>query len=469
MKKILMAAVAVSALSAGAANAAMSLDTSGSGSTVGGVYLNPTTGTTPEAYTIANELNLTSTTSVATVLALKPTNSTSVGIGSYLVTYNISGGTFDTSGIGVTSLVLSGGGTVTSTSTVSASSISFIVNQASANLTGMALTVPVLTGTSRTNVVISGGVQTTGSLLAVDGGAITPVTIIDYRDGLKFTATKNDLVMTLLSSFKKFVVGTDATQQNIATAVGFTANTGTNASDVVYKSTGASALVPADLVSAVLTIGGDLSAFNVKLGAVTNVGTLGADVSTVPGVITADSTNLTVLKTASDYIVLAQKSTPVAGTESAYTVTPVITLPSGLTPLTYTSKTIGSTSFEGKTVYAPWVGDGSNGATYTIRLGNRTSSAISSVRVSLLNPYTTGTSGTVASTASCEVGPIPASGELLITEVKLKACFGAFKRSDVKVLYQANQNDVTSKLRTVTAGITVDLPLGGGTEIGKVD
>jgi hypothetical protein len=470
MKKILMAAVAVSALSAGAANAALSLDTSGTGSTVGSVYLNPTTGTTVESYTIANELNLTSTTSVATVLALKPTTATSIGIGNYLVTYNISGGTFDTSGIAPSSLALTGGtGTVTSTSTVSATSISFIVNQTAGNITGLALTVPVLTGTSRTPVVISGGVQTTGSLLPVDGGAITPVTIIDYRNGLNFTATKNDLVLTLASGFKKFVVGTDAVQQNIASAVGFTANTGLLASDVVYKSTGASALAAADVVSAVLTIGGDLSAFNVKLGATTNVGTLGADVSTVPGVITADSTNLAALKTAADYIVLAQKSTPVAGTESAYTVTPVITLPAGLTPLTYTAKAIGSTSFEGKTVYAPWVGDGVNGVLYTIRLANRTNTPIGSVKVSLMNPETTGTSGTVVSSAACEVGPIPASKELLITETTLKTCFGTFKRSDIKVLFQGAYTDITAKLRTVAGGVTTYIPMGNGTDFAKAD
>ncbi len=469
IKNVLMAAVAVTALTAGVANAALSLDISGTGSTVGTKYLNPTTGTTAEAYTVANELNLTTTSSIAAVLNFAPSSATSIGIGNYLVTYNISGGTFDTTLVAPGSLTLTGGGTVTSTSTVSATSISFIVNQASANLTGMSLSVPILTGTGRTPISITGGVQTTGSLLPVDGGVIAPVTIVDYRDGLKFTATKADLVLTLLSSFKKFTVGSDLTQANIATAVGFTANTGTLASDVVYKSLGGSAFVPADLVTAALTIGGDLTSFNVKLGAVTNTGTQGADVTAVPSVITADSTNLAALKTATDFIVLAQKTVPVAGNESTYTVTPVITLASGLTPLTYTAKSIGSVTYEGNLLYAPWVGDGANGSTYTIRLGNRTGTAISSVKVSLVNPFTTGTSGTVASTASCEVGPLPASGELLITGTKLVACFGAFKRSDVKILFQGDYASVSAKLRTITAGITTDVPLGNGTAVAKAD
>ena len=470
MKKILMAAVAVTALTAGAANAATISTVNTTGSTVGTKFLNPTLGTTPEAYTVASELNLTGISSINTVLKIEPSSPTAIGIGNYLVTYNISGGTFDVSGITTASLSVGGAGsTVTSTSTVSASSVSFVVNVASANLTGLSLSVPVLTGTSRTPIVVSGNIQTTASLLAVDGGAVPAVTIVDYRDGMKFAAAKADLVLSLASSFKKFTPGTDLVEANIATTVGFAPNTGTNPSDVVFKDLVGTPLTTADISSAVLTIGGDLSAFNVKLGAASNSGTLGADNVAVPGVITADTTNLTALKSQIDFITLAQKSTPVAGSESSYTVTPVITLPVGMTALTYTAKAIGSVSYEGNAIYAPWVGDGANGSSYTIRLGNRTGTAINSVKVSLVNPFVTGTSGTVASTASCEVGPLPASGELLITNTKLVACFGAFKRSDVKVLFQGAYTSVSAKLRTITAGITTDVPLGNGTDVAKAN
>jgi len=106
---------------------------------------------------------------------------------------------------------------------------------------------------------------------------------------------------------------------------------------------------------------------------------------------------------------------------------------------------------------------------YTIRLANRTTTPIGSVKVSLMNPETTGTSGTVVSSAACEVGPIPASKELLITETTLKTCFGAFKRSDVKVLFQGAYTDITAKLRTVAGGVTTYIPMGNGTDAAKAD
>ena len=71
MKKILMAAVAVSVLTASAASAA-SISTAAGGTTFAGVNLVPTAGTVPEAYTIANEVNLTTTTAGTLALTVEP-------------------------------------------------------------------------------------------------------------------------------------------------------------------------------------------------------------------------------------------------------------------------------------------------------------------------------------------------------------------------------------------------------------
>ncbi len=476
MKKILMTAVAVSALSVSAANA---LTVTNATTTIGGVNIAPTAGTVPEAYTIANEFSL-STATVFTganqlVLVVAPTAG-SIGVGQYLVSFNISGGTFDTSGGVTTANLVPAGGTsaVSSTSAVGANTISFLWNVTASNPTSLTFSIPVKTGTTRTPIVVGGSVVTQSGFVNVDGGTIPSTTIVDYRDGLTFAATKANPALTLASAFKLFTGA--ATEANIGAAVKFAANVGTNATDIVYRSTTGTPLVAGDILSAVLSIGGDLSAFDAKLGTVSAAGSQGADVvATAPSVITASGANIlattatSLTGTTGAFISLAQKATLLVGTESAYTVTPVITLPAGNLPLTYTAKALGSTSFEGNSIYAPWVGDGSNGATYAIRLGNRTTAAIGSVKVSLINPYTTGTSGTVTSTASCEVGPLPASGELLITNAKLVACFGAFKRSDVKVLYQGNFVDITAKLRTVSGGITVDVPMGNGTDIAKAN
>lgn len=488
MKKILMAAAAVTALTAGVANAAyIDLVNSTIGQKAIGITGTPSA--TNEPYTLANELKLDANTAFgvsgtltnASNLKLKilPSSNTAIGVGDYLLSFNITNGSFDTAILGGTNLTLTSVGTgtsnVQSTSTVSAGTVSFIVKVSTGNLQDATLNVGVKTGTTRAPISVSGTLVTLNGGVNVDGGTIPSATIVDFRDGLLFNANAVNQTITLASGFKKFAVASAAdVTEAIIGRVNFTSNASTALGDV-YKDTvgGATApLLPTDISAAVLTIGGDLSAFNAKLGAGSGTtGTQSADVSTAPSVITAETTaNLPALKavisgtplTGGAIITLAQKATPLVGAESAYTVTPAITLPSTLTPLTYAAKAIGSVSFEGTSFYAAWVGDGTNGITYSIRLGNRTATAVSSVKATLLNPVTTGTTGTVASTAACEVGPIAASGELIVSSDTLKTCFGAFKRSDVRFIIQASPSSMTAKMRTVSAGMVTEAPLGGG-------
>ena len=467
MKKILMAAVAVSVLTASAASAA-SISTAAGGTTFAGVNLVPTAGTVPEAYTIANEVNLTTTTAGTLALTVEPT--APIGVGNYLVTFNITGGTFDTTGVTGTNLVPTGGtSTVPSTSTITATSVSFLwnVTAVATPVSKLVLTIPVKTGTTRTPIAVSGSIVTQLGLVAVDGGAIAPVTIVDYRDGITFAATPVNQTLSLASSFKKFYVaspGPDLTEANIASGVKFALNTGANATDVVYKNATGTVLATTDVSTAVLTLAGDTSAFDFKIGALTGVGTQGADAVATPNVITAAAAGvpLGALQGAGAFLTLAQKATAVSGNASAYSVTPVITMPAGLTPLTFASKALGSVSLEGTNFIASWVGDNSNGINYSIRLGNKSATAVSSVTVALLNPYTTGTSGSVASTATCSVGPLPASGELVITSATLTGCFGAFKRSDVRITIQGLSSVMTAKMRTVAAGVVTEQTLGNG-------
>jgi hypothetical protein len=162
-------------------------------------------------------------------------------------------------------------------------------------------------------------------------------------------------------------------------------------------------------------------------------------------------------------ISLAQKATPVAGVQATnYTVTPVVTVSSNLNAQTFAAKALGTVTFEGTNLLAPWVSDGSNGTNNVIRLRNWTTTAISPVKASLLNPTTSGTSGTAASTATCELGTIPASGELVITSAHLTTCFGSFKRSDVRLTIQGSDSAITAKTRSSTAGVSTENILGGG-------
>ncbi len=490
MKKILMAAAAVTALTAGLANAATINPTS----TIGGKAIGSGTAASPtfDPYTLAKERKLTKdtifgNTTTPTANNLKLTVDASgdraIGVGEYLVTFNITNGSFDTEGLGTSALAPTGvaaagaggaayAGTTTGTSTVSAGTISFIVKVTGGNLNKLVLDVGVKTGTSKETMSISGSIVTLSGSVNVDGGSFGSVDLVDYRDGMKFSATAVDANLSLASGFKKFGTGSsDKVETNIAKEVKFAQNKGTAASDVVYEDFAGGQLEPADISSIELTVGGDLSAFNAKLGTADGEGSQGADaVATKPAVITASSTN-TATGTATSlrggtgaFITLAQKSTPVAGSESKYTVTPVITYTStDLVPLTYAAKTIGAVTFEGASFFATWVGDGTNGIDYIIRLGNRTNTKITSVKASLMNPLATGTSGTVASTATCEVGPIEASSELLVRSQELRACFGNFKRSDVRFIIQTAASNLTAKMRTVSGTSVSDSPLGTGT------
>ena len=506
MKKILMAAAAVTALTAGVANAATinannTADVSGviQSTKIGGKFIGSGTGSSAvsDPYTLANEVKLTSssifgsTASSGNVNNLKlivdASSTTAIGVGEYLVTFNITNGSFDTASLTSGALTVTGTSLTvsTTTSSVSAGTVSFIVKATAGNLDKLFLNVGVKTGTTRGTMSVSGSIVTLSGAVNVDGGSFGSVNLVDYRDGMSFSATAASPTLSLASGFKKFQGASssaaDVTEATIAEKVKFAANNGTVTTDLVYDDFAGGELVPSDIATATLTIGGDLSAFNAKLG-ITSAATQGADaVATAPGFITANETNRGVAGastpgaktlTGADgaFITLSQKATAVVGTESTYTVTPAITYTSStLTPLTYAAKTIGSVKFEGTSFYAAWVGDGTNGITYSIRLGNRTSTAISSVKATLLNPVTTGTSGTVASTAACEVGPIPASGELIITSGSLTTCFGAFKRSDVRFIIQASPESMTAKMRTVSAGMVTEAPLGGGSDAAKAN
>ena len=480
MKKILMAAVAVSVISASAASAATISTTSKIGTAAGyasggATIANSVSGYEP--YSLANEVTLTAASKVYTILDVAPSSGTAIGAGQYLVTYTVSGGTFDNAVGATTDLTpaFTGTGTVNSVSVNSPTTYSFVVTvNAASFVTGLTLKVPVLLGTARAPVVVSGSITTLAGAVAVDGGAIPAVTVVDYRNGLTFGATPASPVLSLAAGFKAFLnpvlaspANADVLTRQIGTAVGFAKTSSlTVGSDKVYSDTLATEMATTVITSAVLTVAGDLSALDAKIAdAAGTAGVLGADViATAPGVITtpAASLQLGYLQGKTASISLAEKATALAASAGSYSITPVVAVSAGLTAPTFASTALGSVSLEGTNFIASWVGDNSNGINYSIRLGNKSASAISSVTVALLNPYTTGTSGSVASTATCSVGPLPASGELVITSATLTGCFGAFKRSDVRITIQGLSSVLTAKMRTVAAGVVTEQTLGNG-------
>ncbi len=452
IKKILMTAVAVSALSAGAASAATISNTS----TVSGRDLAPAVGTAVDSYTLASEIVTTAATTATSVLVISPTTATTISAGNYIVTYNITGGTFTTAGVTTASLAVNGLNVVSSVNTVSASSISFNVTVGSGlYLTSATLTNLVKLGVAKSDVSISGSI-TTADGASVDGGTIAAKKIIDYRPAFVFDGTAVDRTLTIASGFEDFSVG--VTTANIGTGIGFDVNTGTDVDDVVMISAGAVGVAAAttDLTAAVLTLTGDVSSFDADAN-----GTVPDDDTT--NVFTLGAGDLADLQAQTLTVGLTQQDTPVAGNASDYSLGVEVEMGAGYTAPTFASIPLGSVALEGTNFFAAWVGDGTNGITYTIRLGNRTATAVTGVSVALLNSLND------TDETTCVVGTLPASGELLITSASLNACFGNFGRADLRITVQAADTGVTAKMRSVSAGVINEQSLGGGTTTAQAD
>jgi len=297
----------------------------------------------------------------------------------------------------------------------------------------------------------------------IDGGVSPSVTVIDFREGVSFKATKAPQKLSIASGFKKFVPAsgtTDAAYADLATSMGTViagpAVTGV-ITDIIYKNGTGGALATTDVATAVLTFSGDFTKLDGRLGSAQL-----ADTGTT-NVFTADATNLSNFQGGSATFGLVGKATALVGAEGSYAVTPVVTLTTGLNAPTLPTTTLGAVTFEGTSLFAPWVSDGTNGTNNVIRIGNKSdTAAVTSVKASLLNPTVKGTSGTVASTTTCELGTIAVAGELVINSAALKTCFGSFARSDVRLTVQGAADNLTLKMRSSTNGVTTENLVGSG-------
>ncbi len=475
MKKILMAAAAVTALTAGVANAAK-LDISSTGSKVSTVFLDNLTSATTgvaEAYSLPSELVQSSTDQINAKLVFAP-SAGAIPAGTYNVTWNVSGGTFASAVPAFTGVDAAGATATVVGALVSQTSTSITATYTvtgTSTVAGFIMTQPILVGTAKTPVSVSGNIATQGGT-AIDGGAIAAQTIIDYRPGYKIQATAANPKLSLNSSFKAFTG--PATSANIATAFGIVPNINpaptVSNTDTLYKDYVAGVLDTAPITSAKLTVSGATSTWKLQLqdtGGTPQI--VGADTGTTDTITVNTGAAFTAFKAGSAIVSLAQKTTPEVGAESAYSVATVVTVaPTGniITAPTLSPKTLGSVTYEGTSIYAPWVGDGTNGISYTIRLSNSSATtAIPFVQARLTSPFVTGTSGTVASTATCTVGTVPASGELLVSSATLQACFGNFKRADVTLIVgsSAAPAATTAKMRaTAVNGTVSEVMLGKG-------
>lgn len=465
-KNILLAGLAVGVLAAATGAQALNL----SGSTVGGVAVtgNPAAASV-NPYLVASEVTIPAAglNGVASFDAHLTTGN--ITSGTFLVTYSLTGATFNTTGITNANLTYLGavGGTNATVSTLTSTSVSFIVTvQGAASLTDF-----VLAGTGGSkiiNVAAAGPVVVTASITAgglpVDNGPAAG-TVINFTQGYASTigtpSTATNQVASIASGFKLFKTGgADSTTAVIGTVT---------TAQVPAPTTSAGAAIYKDLLGT-QTSAGDIAGSTVNV-----TGTLGStETVSVGATVVTPGTNTAVTGGGAQNVTLTQAAATVAGraplAPSSYSIVSTPTLnATGLNAGAAVPATLalGKVTYEGVNFNAAWVGDGvTNGSQdYRIRIGNAGGAINGNVLVSLLNPSITGTSGTVASTASCTIGTtIPANGSLTISSANLRTCFGAFGNSDLVVTIQASSSNLSAKMRVINTlnSVVTEQSLGFG-------
>jgi len=508
MKKILMAAVAVSALSAGAANAVNI-----TAANVAGIALTPPTITTnldTRSYTLASTAivtdalglpNVNATTNAALTTNITATlgGLTTAGVfepgaagTTYSATYTLTNAVFSTAltgaaftlngaGAGCTPgaiTVVSGGGVGTSsvtavfnipntcTSTVPAAPA---VNTIAPNGLTIAAPFSVLSAASVTGTV---GFKTVSNdaafnVTGVTGGSIqlvrtqNPYTVSVLPDT---SATPTTLGLATSSATAYSYLKTGGTFDAILGTV--TANNATPSATAaapagavaIYADMSASARPVISFDTSVTATNGNFAVIKPSLnGVAMTLATPSASTATTLGSAAASAQAITAAIASSN-----TTSLNVAQTYSA-TVSPKLVANTLVTTPAAQTAALQTINLEGVAFTAPWIGGSLSTSSSYIRVSN-SGLATGPVTVSLLNP-TGAVSPTMAgavctSSTVSKLASIAASNELVISPADLTACFGAFTRGDVVVNIQATAAALTAKARNVTASSVSELSLG---------
>ncbi len=508
MKKILMAAVAISALTAGVANAATT--TSIVSAKVSNISLTPaSSGVTATSYAFASTAIIAAsgpglanakTTTAADDNKIAALLSDGVakfyaGAGgtNYSVTYTLSGTgapTFQTAPATIkltghtaacaAAIGVDGNVNLVAGGAIGTSSITGVFNIPTACTTGLAPT-----GVSIDAPITMGAVGTavgtfSFKVVATDAVYDTAVSHPLVITGSPYTvsvATAKTAADTAAKPTRLALGGT----LGVYTSILDNANVDNLIGTVTYKAASApsgahGSVVYADmLVGALPTITAD-----VQLNATTSNFTvikpsLSADGGGTPSAFTvAAATPSVVSKLAStarkadiSVAIDATNATSIPTAQSfTATITPYLVANTQLnTPAAVTGalETIG---VEGASFTAPWVGGSlSSSATY-IRVSN-SGAATGTVTVALVSPTgavsATDAGALCTSTKLAKLGSIAAAGELVLAPADLTTCFGAFTRGDVVVTVQGAAASLTAKARNVTSTNVSELSLGAGT------
>ena len=463
MKKILMAAVAVSALTAGAASAATI-----SSATLNGPAAVVWDGTTATPYKLANEtifgtgLSTTATAGDNTVVAKVAAGR--LGVGTYTVTYDYSGpagfqAALTNSSVSadragtclLTPTLVSGGLLGGKTVTYSLAVSGTCTTAAGANQGPQSFTLDApLKVTALGDVAVTAAFSQGG--VSIDNGGATARTLITNAAG--FTASIAADTLTT-----QWALGTGVPYRALTPTVALTSDdvigsyTLSGSGTVFVDAAGAQA-ASAQNLSADLAASGNFTNLTVNVsgaGAGPLVSVTPFTAATFAGATNAVATrSITVAPTVAN--TASQTNRAFSLTLTPKTTSLLFTIPA---PVTGALQSIG---LEGTNYLAPWVGGSQSSAATSIRLSN---SGVATGAVTLQLGAAVYDAGTTAGATTCtsstlsKLASIATGTELVISNADLTTCFGAFKRGDVTITVQASSTSLTAKARNVNAGTGV--------------
>jgi len=504
MKKILMAAVAVSALTAGGASAATI-----TAATVSGQALNPTAAT-PTVYTMADSV----VTTTSTNLIVKPSTVTSVvatlanaparfeaGLSgtNYAVVYTLSGsanpsfssalapsditlqGLFATSPTcvpGAMSITAGGGAGQSSVTAVfniptscqtsagaaqSPNAVSVAAPFKIANAGSVAASVAIKI--AATEALYDGAAATVNLVQAVTPYSIAVLNPNTLPTKLAIGATGTTPYSTLIpavSTVSDLIIGDVKVAASSAPS---------NVAGQVYGTLDA---IPLPSITANATVTASNGNFNVikpAVNAVAMVATTVGGVASTNVFTTTGTASAAFTGTQPVTVSIGSSNTTSVSSEQSYssTITPILSVSGVVTlpaPVTGALESIG---LQGTTFVAPWMSGSESSAATVLRIANASSVDTGPVTLTLTSGKKNGvTAGTIVSvdssvctsTTLTKLGSIAGNGELLVDSTDLFTCFGAFKRGDVTAVIQASKDNLSAKVRSGSGSTITEVSLG---------
>jgi len=422
---------------------------------------------------------------VTNTLTAKPSIAVGAPAQSFVVTFDITGGTIPTTeaaSLAVNQTAV--GGAVLGTASVvqgarSANSITFIVtvnaptNTGSANVDSFTLTTRAANSAAEANIAVASSVSVSAGGVSSVIDTTTARTLVRYQNILAASlgSTSNN-TKAALPDFKLFtnagVVGNPANLTNANRTAELASNftiaaATTNAAGATYFGGLTGAAVTADAVvdSATLVISGALPTHLTPAltagGTVTRTATSASFALTnaEADALIAGASDFTLTQTAT----AADQAAIPAG---SYTATFTPTFVSGYTGSAVGAANAGAITLDGTNFIAPWFSGMQAQSQSQVRLSN-TSASNATVRVSITNGvFNFNGSQTAFGDAACATGPftLPVNGDLVLSSAAIKACFGDFVRGDLLISVEAAGQGVTAKMRNTSANGTFETTLG---------